>query len=204
MQNYFRESSFFLSPTRILERHYDSASAEVTRSVDIAAGTTIAGTTIGIINTSPTFPGSLGVTGQASGSGFWQIGRTIEVVLRGIATTGATPGTMLFEIREDTTGGTSIAASATVTLLASQTNVTWEFRADIVCQSLGTAGKIWTQGHWMCNEALFAPNLIFVPASAPAQVTLDTTANHSFVVCTTFSQAGTSMTTEQAFWRVRN
>lgn len=185
-------------------RRFDYASAEVSKSVDVAAGPAISGTTIGIINTSPTFSGSGTGTGQQADGGFWRQGRSIQVILRGVCTTGATPGTLTFDWRLDTTGGASLGASAAITLLANQTAATWKFEGDIVCRSVGTGGTLWGQGDLTFNTALVATGLGMMPATAPATAAIDTTANHVFVVCVTLSQAGSSFTTQQAFWRVRN
>jgi hypothetical protein len=185
-------------------REFDYASAEVNKSADIAAGPTISGVTIGIINTSPTWAGSGTGTGQQADGGFWRQGRSIQVILRGVATTGATPGTLTFDWRLDTTGGASLGASPAITLLASQTNAVWKFEGDITCRSVGTAGTLWGQGDLTFATALVTAGLGMAPASAPTTATIDTTANHVIVVCVTLSQAGSSFTTQQAYWRVRN
>jgi hypothetical protein len=180
----------------------DLVSAETCPRVDIAAGTQISGTTEGVISTSPSYAGSGASTGGTGG--FWRTEKVVEVVLRGVATTGGTPGTLILNWRLDSTSGASLGASATLTLLASQTNVAWTFRGDLVCQAIGSSGKLWGQGELLCNAALIAENVNMVPASAPAQATIDTTANHTLVVTALLSQAGSSLTTQQALWRTRN
>lgn len=194
-------------------RHFDSASAEVASVVSIGAAVAIPGTTEGALSVSPTYPGSgaqvTGIANQTTGprvggSVFWKPGLAIEVLLRGVATTGATPGNLTLNWRLDTISGASLGASATITLLANQANLGWEFRGDIVCRTVGTAGTLWGQGHWMCNELLFAPNLIMVPAATPATAAIDTTAAHQLVVTALLTQAGSSMTCQQEFWRVRD
>ncbi len=197
-----RWSDLFVSPYDW--REFDYASAEVTKSSDVAAGPAISGTTIGIISTSPTWAGSGTGTNSSADGGFWRQGRSLEVILRGVATTGATPGTLTFDWRLDATGGASLGASAAITLIASQTTSAWEFRGDITCRTIGTGGTLWGQGVLSFNTALVAANTVMVPASAPTTATIDTTANHTIVACVTLSQAGSSFTTQQAFWRVRN
>jgi len=185
-------------------RHFDSASAEVIHGVDIAAGTSVAGTTIGIINTSPTWAGSGSGTTQQSGGGFWAVGRSVKGYVRGTTTTGATPGTITIDVRLDTTGGAAVMTSGALTLLASQTTSSWELFFDITCRTLGSAGTLFGMGRWTAGTALFAAGSAMLPATAPATTTIDTTANHVFVVCVTESQAGTSSITQMAIWGARD
>lgn len=187
-----------------LGKRNDFATAETLKSVDIAAGTSIAGTAIGIINTSPTWPGSLGVTGQQSEGGFWRQGKSVLGWLLGTTTTGATPGTITIELRLDSTTGTVLCASAATTLLASQTTSVWQMKFHVTCRSVGTAGTVMAIGHWEMNTLLLAAGGLFMPATAPAVATMDTTANHNFVVCVTESNAGTSSITQLGYWIARN
>jgi hypothetical protein len=59
-------------------------------------------------------------------------------------------------------------------------------------------------GKWEAATALAAAGSYFIPATAPATAVMDTTANQSFVVCVTESQAGTSSIVQQAYWLMRN
>jgi hypothetical protein len=206
-ERFEREAAAFLRDTArrypwTIGKRNDLVSYETTPRVDIAIGTAISGTTEGIISISPTYAGAGTSTGGTGG--YWYPGRTVEVLLRGVATTGGTPGTLILNWRLDTIAGASLGASATITLLASQTTIAWEFRGDIVCRSVGTAGTLWGQGHLLTNVAYIAENLVMVPPSVPATAAIDTTANHSIVVTALQSNAGSSMTTHQAFWRNRN
>ena len=185
-------------------REFDYATAEVLKGVDIGAGPSIAGTTIGIINTSPNWAGSGTGTGQQSDGGFWRVGKTIQLLTRGTITTGATPGTITFDLRLDTTGGTALVTSGALTLLASQTTSSWDIAIEVVCRTLGSSGTVMTMGKFTAGTALFAAGNAYLPATAPATATMDTTANHVFVLCVTESQAGTSCLTQQAFWIARN
>lgn len=192
----------FLSPYDW--RHFDYATAEALKAVDIGAGTSIAGTSIGIINTSPTWAGSLGATNQQSEGAFWRPGKVVQLLARGTTTTGATPGTLTIDLRLDTTGGTALVTSGALTLLASQTTSSWELSLEVVCRTIGTGGTVWVMGRWTAGTALFAAGTAFLPATAPGTATMDTTLNHSFVLCVTESNAGTSSITQQAFWIARN
>jgi hypothetical protein len=196
-------------------RHFDSASAEVASVVSIAAGVAIPGATEGAIAISQTFAGSgAAVTGIATqttanrvgNAVFWKPGLAIEVYLSGTATTGATPGTLILNWRLDTISGASLGASATLTLLASQTNITWEFKGQIICRTVGTAGTLWGQGKYLTDTALIAApaHIGLVPRITPATAAIDTTANHQLVVTALLSQAGSSLTTQQEIWRVRD
>lgn len=193
-------------------RHFDSASAEVLSSTDIAAGVSEAGTTEAAIAISPTFPGSGAAVGtqttanRIGGSVFWKPGMVIEVLLRGTITTGATPGTLVWNWRLDTVAGASLGASASLTLLASQTTVSFDFRGDIVCRSIGTSGTLFGMAKYTTDTALIATpaHMGLIPKTAPTTATIDTTANHQIIVTALFSQAGSSAITQQQFWRVRD
>jgi hypothetical protein len=191
-------------------RHFDSASAEVLSVTDIAAGVSVAGTTEAAVAISPTYPGSGAAVGtqttagRVGGSVFWKPGLTIEVLLRGTITTGATPGTLVMNWRLDTITGASLGATASLTLIASQTTISWDFRGDIVCRSVGTSGTLMGMGRFMAGAGVFAAGFAFAPASAPTTATIDTTANHQIIVTMLASNAGTSMLTQQEFWRTRD
>jgi hypothetical protein len=191
-----------LRPATWSWRHFDRATAEVVHGVDIAAGASIAGTTIGIIETSPVWPGS--VPGNQVGGSFWQVGSVVQGIVRGTTTTGATPGTLTIDVRLDTTGGTLLCTSGALTLLASQTTSSWELYVDIICRSTGTSGTVMAMGRWTAGTALLAAGSALLPATAPAVATMDTTTNHSFVVCVTESNAGTSCIVQQSIWVARN
>jgi hypothetical protein len=182
----------------------DFATAEVCKSVDVAAGTSIAGTSIGIINTSPTWPGSLGATGQQSEGGFWRQGRAVMGRFWGTTTTSTTPGTLTIDLRLDTTGGTLLVTSGALTLIASQTTSSWKLEFDVTCRTVGTAGTVMAMGKFEAGAAIFAAGSAFLPATAPATATMDTTANHNFVVCVTETNASTSSITQLAYWLARN
>jgi hypothetical protein len=196
-------------------RHFDSATAEVASVVSIGAAVAIPGTTEGALSVSQTFPGSgaqvTGIANQTTGprvggSVFWKQGLAIEVYLSGVATTGATPGTLILNWRLDTISGASLGASATLTLLANQTNITWEFKGQIICRSVGTAGTLWGQGKYLTDTSLIAApaHIGMVPRITPATAAIDTTAAHQLIVTALLSQAGSSMTCQQELWRVRD
>lgn len=183
-------------------RHFDRATAEVVHAVAIAAGSSIAGTTIGIIDTSPPWAGST-PTNTVGGS-VWQVGTIVQGIIRGTTTTGATPGTITIDLRLDTTGGTVLVTSGAITLLASQTTSSWELYYDVICRSTGSSGTVMAMGRWTTGTALVAAGGALLPATAPATATMDTTTNHQFVVCVTESQAGTSSVVQQSIWVARN
>jgi len=193
-------------------RHFDSATAEVLSSVDIGAAVSIAGTTEAAIAVSPTYPGSGAAVGtqttanRVGGSVFWRPGLTIEVILRGTLTTGVTPGTLVLNWRLDTIAGASLGASASLTLIASQTTLSWEFIGDIVCRSVGTGGTLFGMGKLEVNNAVLASTAqpVMVPPSAPVTCAIDTTAAHQIIVTALESNAGTSMICQQQFWRTRD
>ena len=115
------------------------------------------------------------------GSGYFGfIGKKLRVKLFGRITTAATPGNGTWDIYWGTgadANGTILASSAAHALTASQTNLSWWAEFTVYCRAMGTSGALMCTGEVSYNNAVVASTLqpIMVPASAPAQVTVDTT-----------------------------
>jgi hypothetical protein len=104
-------------------------------------------------------------------------GRAIVMRYWGEMTTAATPGTlalaMLFGDGTDA-NGTSLAASAAQTLIASQTSISWWAEFIVRCGEIGFAtnnGNLLCMGRAQFGTALIAAGSLMIPASAPAPVT---------------------------------
>jgi hypothetical protein len=113
------------------------------------------------------------------GPSYWWAGKAVRIRLFGRMSTAATPGTQTFSLWWGTGGaanGTSVCASAAVTMIASQTNLSWELEFLVRCRVIGGSGvgSLLGTGRFIANAAAVAvPALI--PASAPAAVTVDLT-----------------------------
>lgn len=112
-------------------------------------------------------------------AGFWYARKTVRLTAFGKATTDGTAGNYVFELGYGSGDApTPLVAGATVAGTVSQTNVSWKAEAIIECRSVGTSGVLRMWGQWSPAVALLASTLqpYIFPASAPADVTVDTTA----------------------------
>jgi hypothetical protein len=93
--------------------------------------------------------------------------------------------------------GTTIMQSGTVALTASQTNLTWELDMLVRCRALGASGALIGHGMFNANVGVLASTLqpVMIPASAPAQTTVDLTANN--VLSPQFLRSGSTAETLQ-------
>jgi hypothetical protein len=119
-------------------------------------------------------------------AGYWDLGKKIRVRMFCKVTTVLTPGNFTFEIRYDTAatptdaGGTILVTSAATAFTASKTNLPLEIDFSIEARAMiGTAAPLFAKGKVLSDGAgalITAPgNPIFLPASAPAAVNVDTT-----------------------------
>jgi hypothetical protein len=110
----------------------------------------------------------------------WRPGKIWKVTAFGKATTDGTAGNYVFEMAYGSGDApTPLAAGATVAGTVSQTNISWWAEGYMECRAIGTSGvaRIW--GTWRPAVALLASTLqpYLFPASAPADITIDTTAS---------------------------
>lgn len=105
------------------------------------------------------------------GQYFSRIGKKLRIRLFGRITTALTPGNLTLALLYGTgadANGVSLAASAAQTLLASQTNLSWEIDALVHCRSIGSAGTLFVTGKAIFNTAVIAAGTFLIPASAAA------------------------------------
>ena len=131
---------------------------------------------------------------------FGYVGKACRMRIWGRMTTGATPGNMTAQIMWGNgadANGTIIAATAATALTASQTNLTWEWDIIVRCRALGVSGALIGHGIFNANVAVLASTLqpVMMPASAPAQVTVDLT--QAFVISPQFIRSGSTAETMQ-------
>lgn len=102
---------------------------------------------------------------------FARIGKRMKIRLFGKITTGATPGNLTMALFYGTgadADGVSLVASAAQTLIASQTNLSWEAEFDVHVRSIGAAGTFFARGKATFNPAVIAAGTFVMPASAAA------------------------------------
>jgi hypothetical protein len=107
----------------------------------------------------------------AMGKDYWWAGKTVRIRAFGQITTAATPGNLTLAILYGTgadANGTSIVASAAQTLVASQTNISWEADFTIRCISIGSTGTLFGTGRATFGTAVIAAGTFLCPATAPA------------------------------------
>jgi hypothetical protein len=115
------------------------------------------------------------------GGQYWAfIGKKMNLRAFGKITTAATPGNLTFDVYYGTgadANGTILASSAALTLVASQTNISWEVDLKIRCVTIGSAGALYVTGKFLIGSAVVAAANGLIPASAAASVgSLDLTA----------------------------
>lgn len=102
---------------------------------------------------------------------FNRVGKRMRVRVFGKITTAATPGNLSLGIFYGTgadADGVKLVEITGQTLIAAQTNLTWEAEFDIHCRSTGAAGTLFARGKMLANPAVIAVGAgILIPASAP-------------------------------------
>jgi hypothetical protein len=131
---------------------------------------------------------------------FGWLGKAVRMRIWGRFSTGATPGNMAAQLMWGTgadANGTVIAATAATALSASQTNLTWEWDFICRCRAFGSSGALIAHGMFNCNVGLISNTLqpVLMPASAPAQVTVDLT--QAFVLSPQILRSGSTAETLQ-------
>lgn len=109
---------------------------------------------------------------------YWRVGKTVKVTAFGKVTTDGTAGNYVFELAYGSGDAPApLAAGATVAGTVSQTNVSWMAEGYMECRSIGTSGTARMWGTWRPVVAVLASTLqpYLFPASAPADITIDTT-----------------------------
>lgn len=112
-------------------------------------------------------------------AGYMQPHRTLHLRVYGQTSLAGTPGTFTERIKwqspaDAATAGVTLAASAAVTMAATQTNISWVGEYYVTCRTEGTAGTFLSSGMFE-SAAVPTPFMFMMPASAPATVSVDTT-----------------------------
>lgn len=130
-------------------------------------GTDIAAVTLAVTNKAlypiSNFP-ALG------GQYFARVGKKVRIRLFGRITTGITPGNLTMSLLYGTgadANGVVLASSSALTLIASQTNLSWMAEFHVHCRSIGSTGTLFCTGRVIFNPAVVANASNLIPASAP-------------------------------------
>lgn len=103
------------------------------------------------------------------GGQFFTAGRKLRIRLFGKITTAVTPGNGTVAVYYGTGGdanGVLLASSAAQTLIASQTNISWEIELFIHCRTEGATGTLFVTGKAFFGTAVIAVGDFLIPASA--------------------------------------
>lgn len=106
----------------------------------------------------------------AMGKDYWWAGKTVAIRAFGQITTAITPGNLTLAVLYGTgadANGTSLVASAAQTLVASQTNLSWEVQLFVRCITIGATGTLFATGRAFFNTSVIAAGTFLLPASAP-------------------------------------
>lgn len=178
---------------------------------EISTGSTLAGTAKGLIPGTASVPLAQGASVSGVG-GFWYVQRSIRITIYGVMTTATTtPGTFTPDWAVDTaatgtTGNSLGAGPASGTLAVSITNGVWCIEAVVTCRSInGASGTLWGHARWQPNTTLFATQVeLFMPNTAPATATVDTTQNSFIKFWGTLGSANDNMAQTMALWEIMN
>lgn len=125
-------------------------------------------------------------------AGYLTLGKRLRMSADGQISFAATPGTLTVRVRWGGIAGVVLATSAAVTG-ANVTNLTWRFYFDIICRSVGATGTAMATGSFE-SAAIPSPSIFYLPASAPAVATIDTTIAKNLSFTGQFSLTTAAMT----------
>jgi hypothetical protein len=99
-----------------------------------------------------------------------RVGKKLQIKLRGIMTTGATPGNGSFNILWGTgadANGVLLVTGTPVALSINQSNVSWMLDIVVTCITTGSVGTVRCTGHALFNVGVIASTLqpIMLPAT---------------------------------------
>lgn len=130
-------------------------------------GTDIAAVTLAATNSALYPAGNFPVLG---GQYFARVGKKIRIRLFGRITTALTPGNLTLGVYYGTganANGVLLGSSAAQTLIASQTNISWEIDVSVHCRSIGATGTLFVTGRATFGTAVIAAGTFLIPATAP-------------------------------------
>lgn len=150
-----------------------------------AAGTALANsTTLTDISQAPQF---------TLPANFLQAGSALRLTAHGVFSNTGTP-TLIVGFYYGGVAGIALAATAATTTTTGATNWSWRAECLVTVRSTGSSGTAWTQGQFANPTALTTQSSIVMPGTAPAAVTIDTTAAKTLTVGAQWGTASASNT----------
>lgn len=152
--------------------------------------------------TLPAFPSTLNQY-------FVRPGKKFRIRLFGQITTAATPGNGVFDIYYGTgadANGVILASSAALTLIASQTNASWQLDITVTCITQGATGTLRCDGSVDFTPSVNAAGGGLIPASAPA-VSAAVDLSAGLIISCQFRRSGSTAETMQVVdgeWQALN
>lgn len=140
---------------------------------------------------------------------FVRPGKKFRIRLFGQITTAATPGNGTFSIYYGTgadANGVILVASAANTLIASQTNASWQLDITITCRSQGATGTLFCDGSFDFTPSVVASGGGLIPASAPV-VSAAVDLSAGLIISVQFKRSGSTAETMQVLdgeWQALN
>jgi hypothetical protein len=131
------------------------------------------------------------------GQYFSRVGKKLRIRLMGKITTALTPGNGTWDIYYGTGGaanGVLLQSSPALTLIASQSNISWNAEFFVSCRSTGATGTLFCDGFGHMNAAVMAAGEFWVPAAtAVVSGACDLTA--ALIISVQFKRSGSTAET---------
>ncbi len=130
---------------------------------------------------------------KAVAAGFWKVGKTVRLTLRGFLSSTGTP-TLNIKVKF---GTVQLVATGAVAQVGTPSNIGFVIEVDITCRSVGATGTLYAEGFFK-----YGGNM--VPLTATAVATVDTTASKNLDVTATWGalNVGNTLTTTIAYPQV--
>lgn len=155
----------------------------------VADGTALASSaSIGVISPSSTTNPAITIPANSLFPG-----AALRVIAAGRMSNTGTP-TLNLGLYYGGSGGTALATTGAITTTSGVTNVTWTAELWVVCRSIGTSGTLFTTGWCSGISGTAGVSNVPFPASAPAAVTVDTTAAKTLDFTATWGTSSASNT----------
>jgi hypothetical protein len=132
------------------------------------------------------------------GGQYWaRIGKKMHYRAFGKITTAATPGNLNIDVYYGTgadANGVILGSSAAMTLIAAQTNISFQVDVWVSARSLGSAGTLFCTGQAQFGTAVIAAGTFLIPASAAVvSAAVDLTAAN--IISIQFRRSGSTVET---------
>src|SRR5262245_34185025 len=124
---------------------------------------------------------------------FLQAGSCLRFTAYGVFSTTATP-TLLLGVYYGGVAGTALATTGAITTGSGVTNVPWRIELETTIRTTGTSGTAMSQGFCHFGTSVSAVNLLPMPNTALATVSVDTTAAKVLSIGAQWSAASASNT----------